>query len=297
MRHPPQAKPPERSRAWSRAAVATRAGKVRLLQLRRFARWAAQPEAFPLPTLAGPVEGFPYRVGTHSVSLRRTDPHADPLLEAGKRHNVALAAPAFDGLWISADRPFSFWRALGPATQAAGFRHGMELQGGCVVPALGGGLCLLSNALFALAANAGWRILERHGHTQQAAPPVPGALAGLDATVFYPYVDLRFAPRHGTARLGVQVVGETLALELCADHPMERVSLAAVDERVVVENGERFHLETVERQRFDAQGRRVAVETLATNRKRLLRPEELGRSCLTCGERTCAARTVPERTP
>lgn len=281
------------SRAWSRADVVTRAGKIRLLQLRRLAAWVARPEAFPAPALAGPLERFPHVVGSVVLPLRRTDPHAQVLFEEGKRHNVALAAPAFDGLLISAERPFSFWRALGPATEAAGFREGMELQGGCVVPAMGGGLCLLSNALFELAARAGWRILERHGHTQQAAPTPAGALFGLDATVLYPYVDLRFAPVRGAARLSVRVEGDALRVEARADTAPERVALAAVGEEVVTEAGERYRINTIERSRFDASGRRTAVETLATNRKRLLREAEQSRSCLTCGELACKARRVP----
>ena len=63
-----------------------------------------------------------------------------------------------------------------------GFVAGRELREGCMVSSIGGGLCQLSNALYAAALEAGCEIVERHAHSKV----VPGSLAerGLDATVF-----------------------------------------------------------------------------------------------------------------
>jgi hypothetical protein len=85
---------------------------------------------------------------------------------------------------------FSFWRALGRPSRARGYVAGRELREGCMVASTGGGLCQLSNALYAAALEAGLPILERHAHSRI----VPGSLAerGLDATVFWNYLDLRF---------------------------------------------------------------------------------------------------------
>ncbi len=96
----------------------------------------------------------------------------------------------------------------------------MELRAGCAVPAIGGGLCLLSNALFALAVELGWEILERHGHSMALADP-----HALDATVAYPYVDLRIAPRRGTAVLAVAVRGDVLVVAAHGDAEPPRVEL------------------------------------------------------------------------
>ena len=59
-----------------------------------------------------------------------------------------------------------------------------------MMPAVGGGLCQLSNALYDAALPAGCQIVERHAHSG----PCPGsaAAAGRDATVAWNYVDLRF---------------------------------------------------------------------------------------------------------
>lgn len=58
------------------------------------------------------------------------------------------------------------------------------------MPATGGGLCQLSNALYDVALQAGCEIVERHAHSRR----VPGSRAeqGRDATVAWNYVDLRF---------------------------------------------------------------------------------------------------------
>src|SRR5690349_21486176 len=126
-------------------ALAARRVKVGLLGARRLATWIVDP-SFAAPERATPTGPVAHRV---RIPIARTG--ADPRLEAGKRHNVRLAAAAFHGVVITPDRPLSFWRTLGPATAARGFEYGMELKSGCAVPAIGGGLCMISNALFAIA--------------------------------------------------------------------------------------------------------------------------------------------------
>jgi vancomycin resistance protein VanW len=240
--------------------------------------WALGPEKWRAPEL-GEAAAFPHRVYEARVSIARSDDAAHPLFERGKRVNVALAAPCFDGVVVSPSAPLSFWRALGRITAARGFMWGMELRSGCVVPALGGGICLLSNALFEMAARLGWTILERHGHSLDA-----GQLSTLDATVLWPHVDLRIAPASESARLGVRVAGDALLLEVHADAPRRRaVHLAVIDGHAQAPFRER----TVER---TIDGTR---EIIARDRKRVLDASERTRNCLTCDEPACHARVVP----
>lgn len=176
--------------------------RVRRAQLAavRLARWVSEPEfaahyASERPAIClGTVRSPMVRVGAH------------PELERGKRHNVGLACTAINGLALAPDRPFSFWRSVGPVNQQRGFIAGMELQAGCAVPTIGGGICLLSNGLYQLAAELGWPILERHGHTAAVA-----AVDALDATVAFPHVDLRFAPTAPVV-LSAEVRGDVLVL-------------------------------------------------------------------------------------
>jgi hypothetical protein len=123
----------------------------------------------------------------------RSDP--DPrerLRQLGKIQNLRLACRALDGVVIPAGSVFSFWRHIGPPVARRGYVPGRMLQEGCMVAAVGGGLCQLSNALYEAALQSGCRIIERHAHSRV----VPGSTAaiGRDATVAWNYVDLRFAP-------------------------------------------------------------------------------------------------------
>lgn len=266
----------------SRRELFVRRAKVGLLQARRLLWWTAAPQTWQRLAMASGTADFPHRIYRHQSSLARTDPGADPVLDQGKRSNVALAAPHFDGLVLSPERPLSFWRALGRCTEARGFRLGMELRGGCIVPTLGGGLCRLSNALFRMACELGWTILERHGHTMEATPPAPDEpVWGLDATVLWPHVDLRVAPRQGTARLGVRVVADRLIIEVHGDQPSRaRVELHGAGDVTYLRHGQQVRANQVVRRLFDRN----------TGALRLLHSHEQRRNCLTCAEDACLAR-------
>lgn len=266
-----------------------RGAKTQLLRARRLAGWLGEGSAYPRPALA-PAGAFEVLLAEERVPLRRTDEAAEPLFEEGKRVNLALAAPAFDGLLLGPERPLSFWRSLGRATAGRGFRHGMELRAGCIVPAVGGGLCLLSNALFAVAARAGFRILERHGHSMEAVPPREHELWGLDATIFWPYVDLRVAPEQAV-RLEVRVDDERLRVRAWGARPPEAAyELVTLEDRVEEDRTGVYRVNRVGRRRA---GTDRPAETIATNRRRLLDPTAQRRSCLRCGEEGCHSRVVP----
>lgn len=176
--------------------------RVRRAQLAatRLLRWTNEPQFAPRYASERPA----VCLGMVKSPMVRAGAH--PELERGKRHNVALACTAIDGLALSPARPFSFWRSVGPVNQRRGFIAGMELQAGCAVPTIGGGICLLSNGLYQLAAELGWVILERHGHTAAVA-----AVDALDATVAFPHVDVRFAPTVEVV-LSAEVRGDVLVL-------------------------------------------------------------------------------------
>lgn len=267
------------------------AGLAALRQL----RWRTDAAEYPLPEAAPPAERFPYAIYERRLPIARRDEGAHPFLEDGKRANLRLAAPAFDGLFVSPTRPISFWRTLGPLTEAVGYRHGMSLYDGCVVPAVGGGVCLLSNALFEMAVLLGWPIRERHGHSVGAVPPLPGEMWGLDATVFYPYVDLRFAAT-APSRLSVRVEEGELVLGVRALAPLDvRVMVKTLDESTERVGTDEYHLNRLVRQIFVGD-RLVTEEVVATNRKLFVPPEHAGRSCLTCGDDACHTRTELART-
>lgn len=147
-------------------------------------------------------------------------------LTAGKVENLRIAAQAFHEVEIPAGEIMAFWRQLGRTTRRKGYQTERELREGCIVPAVGGGLCQLSGLLYQAALEAGLEIIERHGHSRV----VPGSDAerDLDATVFWNYVDLRF--RHDRAwRIEVELTAADLVVRIRApkhapaDKPAEAV--------------------------------------------------------------------------
>jgi hypothetical protein len=128
--------------------------------------------------------------GSSQAPLWPSAAAAEYRLTAGKIQNLRLAVRRLNGLRIPAGTVFSFWRHVGRPLRARGFVAGRELREGCMIASIGGGLCQLSNGLYAAARAANCEIIERHRHSQV----IPGSLAeqDLDATVFWNYVDLRF---------------------------------------------------------------------------------------------------------
>jgi vancomycin resistance protein VanW len=271
---------------WGHRARLTACAARRLLAWRVFpAQWPAPRMSPAAPPAAPSAVAFPHLVYEERIPIARSDAAANRLLEQGKQINVALAAPHFDGIVVAPDSPLSFWRALGRITARRGYRYGMELRGGCIVPALGGGICLLSNALFAMAARLGWTILERHGHSMDAgmAGREPW---GLDATVLWPHVDLRIAPKHGAARLRMRAADGELRIAVEAEGNLRSaIQLVSVDEREDASFRHNLIVRTMD-------GRE---EVIAENDKRVLRGAEPRRTCLSCGETSCKARVVLPR--
>ncbi|HKE13359.1 MAG TPA: VanW family protein [Kofleriaceae bacterium] len=273
----------------SRLELAARRVRVLMGRAGRLAAWTARPAEWPRPEL-GDALGTPHELYRRRWPIARAA--GDPRLEEGKRINLALAAPHLDGLVTAPDRPLSFWRAVPRPSAARGYRLGMELRGGCVVPTAGGGLCLLSNALFAAAAELGWRILERHGHTMTAGGARGGGVE-LDATVMWPHVDLRVAPRAGRARLEVRASGGVLEVAVHGDRPrahlVELSRLAAAEREEVTARGA-VRVSAVRRVVRDlASGALVEDSLIAVDRKQVV-AAAASRSCLTCDRGDCRAR-------
>lgn len=191
------------------------------------------------------------------------DPREWPL-EQGKVENLRVAARMLDGLEFEAGQTFSFWTQVGPPLRVRNFVLGRELREGCVVPGIGGGLCLLSNALYAVARTAGFELLERHAHSRR--PPGSRAAEGTDATVAWNYVDLRFRARQAW-RLEVRLDAVSLIVGVRTER--RRQSMRVLHDR-----------------RHDERERSPAPTSASW-------VGDAGRSCLSC-ERDCDAATRPK---
>ncbi|HUH05521.1 MAG TPA: VanW family protein [Kofleriaceae bacterium] len=263
-----------------RLGLATRRVKVGILQARRLAAWAREPGSWRPAPMAPLADD---RV-LYEVAVEIAQPGAHPRLEAGKLRNLRLAAARIHGRSISAAHPFSFWRCVGRLTRERGFDVGAEVRAGCVVPTVGGGVCLLSGALFEMAVRLGWTILERHGHTISTRP-VGDRRGDLDATLFWPQVDLRFAPPTTAARLRVEVQGG--ALIVGASGQPSGVTVAVRREELAGAPDFDAHRLVRIVTGADGTGRQDVV---AISHKRRRPADALGRTCLTCDEQACQAR-------
>ncbi len=164
-------------------------GKAALLQLQRAAHNLAHsirrhPQHFE--------DEFSRTLASCATQLWTDTNPSEAWYQRGKIQNLRVAANRLHGCVIPAGAIFSFWQQVGRASARKGYVPGRMLQEGCMIPAIGGGLCQLSNALYQVALEAGCEILERHPHSRI----VPGSATtqGRDATVAWNYVDLRFRP-------------------------------------------------------------------------------------------------------
>lgn len=171
-----------------------------------------------------PAENQSWPVVAESRTPLWTEQHAsERALTLGKIHNLRLALRQIHGVLVPAGQVFSFWKQMGRLTRAKGYTIGRELREGCLVPTVGGGICQLSNALYDAALKADLIIVERHGHTQV----IPGSLAEVhrDATVFWNYVDLRFAAAYDF-QIAAELSSDTLTVRIVAPQIARRQPLA-----------------------------------------------------------------------
>lgn len=165
-------------------AAAVYTAKVLALRARR-GLWNA---LHPVRSLVkGQLDAFPVvLVESRSRLWSETDP-AERRLQMGKVSNLRIACRAFHRCVLPAGEVVSFWKQVGRPGGSKGFVAGRQVQEGCVIPAIAGGICQLSNALYQVGLKGGLAVVERHAHTRRPS----ASMSGPDATVAWNHVDLR----------------------------------------------------------------------------------------------------------
>lgn len=173
---------------------------------------------------AAPVTGFTVQVAEVVQDIRKT-----AFLE-GKLANIRLGAERLDTVVVAPGELFSFWQLIGPATAAAGFETGRSIRGGVVGGDVGGGLCQVSGIVYEVGLRAGLDVVERHPHSRDLyAEDERFTPLGLDATVVWPYKDLRFVNRSDVPLLfRLAVDGLTLSVSVHAPAPVVAAELGIV---------------------------------------------------------------------
>ena len=118
---------------------------------------------------------------------------------ADRLQNIRTAAASFHGVFVAPGEVFSMAKYLTDISLENGYAEAIIIVGDQSVKGVGGGVCQVSTTLFRTAFFAGFPIVERYPHAyrvsyyeQNANGWVDTNLAGLDATVYVPFVDFKF---------------------------------------------------------------------------------------------------------
>lgn len=174
---------------------------------------AGAPEA-----LARVVDEAPHRTARELEGVRTDallgffETHYSTLEESEDRtYNLRVAVERIDGLVVMPGETFDFNDAVGPRSEANGFRPAPQIAGGELVDGVGGGTCQVAGTLHAAVFFAGLGVVERHPHSRPSAY----LWMGLDATVVYPDIDFRFVnDRPFPIVLGFTMEGGTARAEI-----------------------------------------------------------------------------------
>jgi hypothetical protein len=107
--------------------------------------------------------------------------------QATRAQNIALAAQRLDGWILLPGDRLSFNDVVGERSAQNGFEESWQILEGEMVRGMGGGTCQVSSTLHAAALHAGLSVVESYLHSR----PLAYIDKGLDATVAWPFVDLK----------------------------------------------------------------------------------------------------------
>ena len=118
---------------------------------------------------------------------------------ASRVQNITAASKQFNGVLVAPGEVFSMGEHMGDVTLDNGYAEALIIVGNQTVQGVGGGVCQVSTTLFRAAFFTGYPIVERHAHAYRvtyyekiAGNKLNTNFAGMDATVYFPLVDLKF---------------------------------------------------------------------------------------------------------
>lgn len=108
--------------------------------------------------------------------------------------NITNAVKLLNGALVKPGEEFSTLRLGGPYTEENGYYPELVIKGDEIIPEVGGGMCQIGTTVFRMAMNAGMDITARRNHSlvvHYYSDPVNGK-PGTDATIYEPYLDMKF---------------------------------------------------------------------------------------------------------
>jgi vancomycin resistance protein YoaR len=110
----------------------------------------------------------------------------------GRMKNIALAASKFDGVILQPNEVFSFNKYLGPITKEEGYDESLIIFGDRTCRMWAAECARSAPPPFGPPFNGGLPIVERWPHAYRVGWYETNSVPGLDATIYTPYVDLKF---------------------------------------------------------------------------------------------------------
>lgn len=107
---------------------------------------------------------------------------------AGRTTNLKLACQAINGTILQPGDVFSFNDIVGERTAEKGYKEGIVYVDGQSEPEVGGGVCQVASTIYYCVLYADLEVVHREPHMYTVSY-VPG---GMDATVYWGYVDFQF---------------------------------------------------------------------------------------------------------
>jgi vancomycin resistance protein YoaR len=107
--------------------------------------------------------------------------------------NIRAGAKRFNNTLIKPGETFSFGKILGAVGPETGYVPELVILADHEEKQYGGGLCQVASTAYRAALLAGLPITERHNHSFAVSfYTAPYGVPGVDATIYYPQVDLKF---------------------------------------------------------------------------------------------------------
>ncbi|WP_189065734.1 VanW family protein [Deinococcus seoulensis] len=160
---------------------------------------------------------------------------------AARVKNIHVGASRFQDRLLDG-KVVSFNQMVGPISLSTGFVTGLVIAGERTADGVGGGICQVSTTVFRALYGAGLPITQRQNHSYQVHYYDP---QGLDATIYQPSLDLKFANDTGGAlwfqtewddqesRLSVSVFGKARDFTVQIGTPKTLSSTPAPADRLI----------------------------------------------------------------
>lgn len=107
---------------------------------------------------------------------------------AGRANNVEVAAKVLNNIVVLPGETFSILSYLGEMTADMGYQDAAIIKNGKFVDGMAGGVCQVSTTLYQAGVKSDMKIVERYQHSL----PVGYTSTALDASILYPYADMKF---------------------------------------------------------------------------------------------------------